>query len=374
MTWKRIPRVQVAIITFFVVAGSFLQGCRQDAPQTRQKRTPSVRLMRAEKADFTRSLDVTGTVVPVRSIILRSPAEGPLIRANVREGDRVRAGDTLAILGRREAVESLIASFREELRKEELNLQRVEQLVASGAIPGEQLDQARVSYERVKAQLTQAYESNQDYHIIAPWSGIISNLLAQEGNYLAPRDPIIEMFDPTSLVIRASIPEQHAVHLQLHQETSVQLDAYPGVRFAGTASRLYPRLDERSRTRVVEFRLTNPPTLLPGMFARVQTRTEQISDAIFVPGQAIVVAPDGTSFVFVYRDGKVHKNPVAVGVDEQQRVQILTGVEEGESIVVAGIASIRDGMDVQIQSAKVTQGSSNNSGSADTSSTRTVGQ
>jgi len=315
------------------------------------KKAPEVRAAAAKKSAISRTLEITGSVEAYRVALPASPAEGPVVSTRAREGDRVKAGDTLLTIGRKTGVDALVVSLREELRKEEENLRSTERLVEDKALPGEQLDAARASYERVRAQLAKAEESARDYFIIAPWNGVVSRLKVKEGDFVAPRTPLLEMYDPTSLVIRAAVPERNAAEIHKGMKVAVLLDAYPASAIPSRVARVYPYLDDRLRTRTIEIEAPRSVELLPGMFARLTLKLETIQDAIVVPLEAIVSAPSG-AVVFVIDSTTAVRRPVQTGIEEAGRIQIVSGLKAGEQVATAGNDKLKDGSPVRIAGEK----------------------
>ena len=97
------------------------------------------------------------------------------------------------------------------------------------------------------------------------------------------------------------------------------------------------------RTRTVEAEITHPPGLLPGMFARVTLALETANDASVVPGEAVVVAPNGQRLVFVAENGRAVQRRVVVGIEADGLVQLLEGVKVGEKVIVVGNENLKDG-------------------------------
>ncbi len=345
---KRIGFLVAAVLV--VAAGAFLlrQGPSTGPEAGRTKPPPQVRVTTATTDLIAEILELTGSVEPYRLARLASPAEGPVASLHAREGDRVSVGTPLLAIGRNEGAAALIASLREEVRKEEDNLRRTRQLVESDALAGEQLDRARSDYERARAQLIRAEESAGDYNLSAPWSGIVSRVLVREGDYVAPRTPLIELYDPSSLVIRAAVPERHATRVQEGLSVAVTLDAYPGRQIQGRIVRVYAYLDERTRTRTFEIELPAELALLPGMFARLRLPLAQVDDAIVIPRDAVMTTPAGPLVVFVVDGGLAQRRIVAPGIEEGARVQILRGIGAGEQVVVAGQERLKDGAAVRV--------------------------
>ncbi len=326
----------------------------------KQKMPPVVQVETAKINEISFTLELTGSAEPYKVARLASPAEGPVHDIHVREGDLVKAGSAMLSIGRKEGIDALITSLREELKKEEDNLSRTKQLVESGAFAGEQLDNARASHEKIRALLVKAEETAQDYTIEAPWEGVVSRLLVKDGEFVSPRASLLEMYDPESMVIQASVPEKHAAMIATGLRVDVKLDAYPGDIIKGRIERIYPYLDPRLRTRTMEVVLDKQVLLLPGMFARLKVFMKTVNDSVVVPAEAIVTTPKG-QMVFVLEDGKALGHLVQTGIEEGSRIQILTGIQPGDKVIVAGNEKIKDGTSVRIQgSEKPNMGNSQN--------------
>jgi membrane fusion protein (multidrug efflux system) len=313
-----------------------------------RKKPPTVRAVEAVRSTISRTLDLTGSVEPYRTARLASPAEGPVRDLRVREGDPVKPGDALLAIGRKKGIDAQIVSLRQELQKEKDNLERTRQLVACEALPGEQLDQARAAFEEVRAQLVRAEETALDYAIAAPWNGVVSSVLVKEGEFVAPRTALLEMYDPSSLVIRAAVPEKYAAGISAGMAVSVSLDAWPDDLMQGHIARVYPYLDPRLRTQTLEITLDKPVDLLPGMFARLKVLLKTEDHAVTVPVEALVAMPNGGSVVFVAVNGKAIARPVETGIEADNRIQIVAGIQAGDQVIVAGNEKLKDGAGVRL--------------------------
>ncbi|MBP7461986.1 MAG: efflux RND transporter periplasmic adaptor subunit [Candidatus Delongbacteria bacterium] len=312
----------------------------------KQKMPPRVRVEPATRSNIVQTLEITGTVEPHRIARLASPAEGPVADLLIRESDRVNQGEPLIAIGRKKGVDAQIVSLREELKKEEDNLNRIRQLVDSQALPGEQLDQARTAYERVRAMLIKAEETAQDYIIRAPWAGVVSRVNVKEGEFIAPRAIVVEIYDPASLITRASIPEIHAADISAGMNVEVALDAYPDTTIPGRIERVYPYLDSRLRTRTVEIILDQSVRLLPGMFARLVLSLKRADSVLVVPLEALVTTPKGR-MLFVAENGKAMARSIKTGIEANNRIQIISGIQPGDKIIVAGNEKLKDGVPIR---------------------------
>ena len=310
------------------------------------KTLPSVSVAAATSGSISRTIEPDGTVEAERIARMSSPADGPIIGcgASVREGDHVKKGQSIVCIGRDKTITAQLAAAKSDLTREKGELDRVKKLVENGAIPGDQLEIAQARYENVKAQLARIEESRTDYVIAAPWSGIVSKVMVVEGDFVPPRTPLVEIFDPSSLVVRFAIPESESlnVHIGNGHDISVTLDAYPGKTFPGRIIRIYPKLDPSTRTRLIEASLSKDISLTPGLFARIKMKVETHENVVLVPAQAVLVNAKGERMAFIVQEGKAMARQVSTGIEAGGLIEIKSGVKPGEHIVVTGNEKLKD--------------------------------
>jgi RND family efflux transporter MFP subunit len=314
--------------------------------------TPTVSVMPVEYSSIAEVIQLTGTVEPVRVARLASPVEGPVQTLWAREGDTVRAGKVLLDIGRKGGASAQLAAAREYFQKQEQELERVKTLVADGALPGSELDGARALYETARAQHIRAGEATGDFRIAAPWSGIVSEMFVKEGDFVAPRTPLLQMYDPSKLVVLASVPEMRSTALHERAPVEIRFDAYPGRTFKGMVSRIYPRLDIKTRSRTFEVSVKGPITLIPGMFARLDVETSRADSVIVVSQNAVITTPKGEVVVFVIQNGAAVACPVVTGIRQRDKIQITQGLSTGEKLVVAGNEKLKNGAIVRVAGGK----------------------
>ncbi len=317
-----------------------------------KKPNPLVSIKTVELGEISTALDLTGSVEATRVARLASPAEGPVYNCLVREGDIVKEGQRILGIGRKKAAEALLLSAQQDLKTEKEEMERIEKLVESGAIPQDQLQLEKAKYARMVAQLERVKENSEDYEVVAPWNGIVSKVLVNDGNYVSARAALAEVFDPKSLVIRMAVPEAQSQEIKSNMEVSVRLDAYKDQLFQGKVSRIFPDLDRRMRTRTVEVEIADDITLVPGMFARLSLNLRSEKDVVVVPVEAVQATPEGTRIAYVVKDRKASKRVIKVGIEGKDTVQILSGVNPGEQIVVAGNEKLKDGIEIRVSGDK----------------------
>ncbi|MEX0775803.1 MAG: efflux RND transporter periplasmic adaptor subunit [Phycisphaeraceae bacterium] len=261
------------------------------------------------------------------------------------------------------------------------DLKRIEKLVAGGAVPAETAERARVAAVECQSKLASAkqrlamleggptktqiavaqaavYEAEArlamaaarlaECTITAPFAGVVSRVEVRAGDMASPRAPLLEMFDPQSLVVRFAVPEWLAGRVRPGQAIHVRLDATPGKPIAAQVSRVYPQLDPRMRTRTLEAQATQQADWSPGMFARLQLVLESAENAVAVPAEAIADRSDGQGVAFIVNDQHAHRRPIRLGIEQDGWVQIISGIEPGQRVIVGGLGRIKDGMAVSV--------------------------
>jgi membrane fusion protein (multidrug efflux system) len=188
-----------------------------------------------------------------------------------------------------------------------------------------------------------------DFSVAAPWDGVVSKVLVKDGDFVGPRAPLVEMYDPHSLVIRIAVPEAQAAEIFKGTPAIIQLDAYPGKAFEGAISLVYPDLDTRMRTRTAEVKPGAPVALIPGMFARLKLTLQTETESLAIPADAVLVLPNGEKAAYVLKDGKALRRVVQTGLEAKGQIQIVSGIQPGEMVITAGNEKLKDGMEVKAQ-------------------------
>jgi len=340
-----------------LILSLILVGCGQPEAGKKQAPPPAVSVERIEPRTFTRSVELTGSVEPTRVATLSSPAEGPVMDCAIREGDAVAAEAVLLRIGRDTSAAAALAAAREELERQTREFERIEALVQQKALAAEQLDMARSNLENARARLALARQVSSDYDVRAPWPGLVSRLHVADGKYVAPRTPLVDLFDPASLVLRFQVPEQHALAASEGDTLHVRFDAFPSQSHDLKIVRAYPELDRRLRQRTFEASLPlDAHDFQPGFFARIRMDLERVEQALTVPVEAITRDADGQSLVYTVMDGKAAAQVIRTGFEQGGRVLVREGLTAGDAIIVRGIERIRTGTTVRVADAKASKG------------------
>jgi len=214
---------------------------------------------------------------------------------------------------------------------------------------------AAAGVEKEKANVEKAQAKLDECIIKAPFAGIITQVFVRPGDLThlsSPRMPLLKMMDPKSLIVRTGLPENATESLKVGGKVTITLDAHPGKKFKGEIVRIHPRIEWKSRARIVEIRILDKVKLIPRMFARVLVQGRIIENATVIPEAAIITSPRGDHVVFVIKDGKAQMRTVTVGLEEGDKVQIIDGVTSGEMVITAGNLNLKNGAKVSIIKSK----------------------
>ncbi len=329
-----------------------IAGCGSDAPTGEHERAlPAVRIITIEPQDLQQTLALTGTIEPTVAVALSSPAEGPVQWLAVREGDRVQNNQPLVTIGRDRSAEAARVAALETLEAAQREFDRMRSLVDRKLVSVEQLDTARAAREQARSALSYAEQDAEDFRISAPWDGTVARLYVAEGRYVAPRESLLELYDPNSLVLRFHVPERHAFSVDRDQLLDVRFDAIADRAFSLHIVRAWPELDRRLRTRTFEaaLPLDEQWDFLPGQFARISLPLKRVPSALMVPATALVEAKDGSTRVLLLNDDyTVVYRAIVIGAEVQGMLHVRDGLSAGDRVIIEGLDNLAPGQQVRL--------------------------
>ena len=259
----------------------------------------------------------------------------------VEVGDQVHKGQLLVQL---DASNLRQLKLQEENQKVEFN--RISQLYSVGGASKSEYDNAKMQLDILTTQYRQLVQNTQ---LISPVSGVVTARNYDNGDMYSSSNPIltIEQLNPVKLLI--NISETFYRYIKVGQDLDITLDAYPDESFTGTVSIVYPTIDETTHTFPVEVKVNNKDQKVrPGMFARA-TITMENAEHVVVPDASIVKQVGaGDRYVYTYKDGKVSYDKVELGKHIGDKYEIISGVEPGSKVVIAGMSRLANGVEVKV--------------------------
>ena len=265
----------------------------------------------------------------------------------VEEGDVVVAGQPLAQL-ETERLELEVQRSRTQLANLKAAYERAERLNASKMISPTEYDAARFGYQTELTNLQLREYELREATIRATIDGVVTRRHIKVGHTLAQNAPAFEMKRLDSIEAELNVPEREIGRIRTGQFARVIVDALAEDVFEGEVTRVAPEVDPTSGTFRVVVTLDNADRRLkPGMFGRVDVRTDIRSDALLTPLEAVVTLRDKSS-LFVVNEDVAERRAVTTGYVSDGNIEILTGANEGEQVVMTGQDGLRDGTPVSV--------------------------
>ena len=295
-----------------------------------------------ESMAFPRGLSAVGSLRSDESTMISAEVAGRVVEIGFREGQPVTQGQLLVRLDD-EVAQAELAQAQANLALAQSRASRSGRLQSEGFVSQEAREDAQNQLKLQQAALTLAQARLQKTRILAPFDGVIGLRSISIGDFVTPGQAIAPLEAVQMLKVDFRLPERFVAEVNLDQALELQVDARPGQRFEGVVYAISPLIEEGGRSILVRAQVDNTDGLLrPGMFARVQLITEQ-TDVLVVPEAAM--SPSGqTQFVFRLVDGQAERVAVQMGERRAGLVEIVSGVEEGDLVVVAGLQRVRPGM------------------------------
>ena len=309
---------------------------------------PAVETAAVQRGTISRDLAVSGTVEPLRTIGVNSQVGGAVLSVNVQEGDAVSQGQVLARLDGRELA-TQVRSAQASYEVARSAYQRARQLREGQVITEAEYERDRAAAEAGRATL-EGLRTRQGYTVIrAPSSGVVTAKQVEAGDIIGAQAPLFTLADLSTPVVRVGVSERDVVSLSQGASVQVTLDALPGRTFTGRIRRVFPAADPQTRLVPVEVALQGEAARLarPGFLARITFALGAQEGVLLAPASALVGDAEGQS-VFVLNDTTVERRPVETGLISQGRVQIVSGLQEGEIIVITGNNRLREGAAVRV--------------------------
>ena len=272
-----------------------------------------------------------------------APQSGSRIRKiNVEVGDYVVKGQVLAEMDRLQ-----LDQLKLQLQNDSTEFSRIKALFEQGGVSQSDYEATELAY---KVRRTNYKNLQENTILVAPITGFVTARNYDEGDMYSMSQPLFTVQQVTPVKLLVGISESEYTKVKKGDKIDITVDALPGRHFEGRVNRLYPTINATTHTFQAEVLVPNTDRVLrPGMYARV-TVTFGTNRSVVLPDQA-VVKQEGTGQKFVYivkADNTVNFVPVELGVHDGFKYEILSGVNEGDKVVVKGTAALKEGAKVNI--------------------------
>lgn len=309
---------------------------------------PAVKIAESYEAPVMQQAEFTGTIEPF-ALNNISPSMGLRIdKIHVEVGDKVKKGQLLVEMDKRQYLQAEV-----QLSNLQTDFLRFKKLYEEGGVSKQQLDQLETQLSVSKHALDNLKENTD---LLSPITGVVTNRAYDPGDVYSPATAgILTVMQMDRLKVQINVSEQYFPNVKMGMPVDITLEVYPGEKFPGKVSLIYPSLDPATRTFTTEITIPNASgKLRPGMFSRV---TLKFGDAerVLVPDVA-VQKQVGTNerYVFVYNesDSTVDRRTVTTGRVVGKEFEIVSGVNAGDKVVIAGAQKLKDKSKVTLQQNK----------------------
>ncbi len=280
---------------------------------------------------------------------------GVIERIAVREGESVEKAQRLGSLNKQD-VDAAVSQARANHDKAQRDLVRGKLLREQEVIAKVQLDNLETAAQAARAQLSQALFASQTADITAPANGLVLKRFAQVGEVVSPGQPILLVGSKSSgFVMKASLTDRQAVHMQLGKKAEVEFDALPGVSWPGKVIELSQAADPATGTYgvliAVDTSSNTGINLLSGMQGRARIEpTNFTGTRTYVPIEAVVEGDNKSAWLFtVQADNTVRRQSVQVAFINGDRIALQEPLPAGTRVASTGAAYLQDGETVKVQ-------------------------
>ncbi|MBM3294504.1 MAG: efflux RND transporter periplasmic adaptor subunit [Candidatus Aminicenantes bacterium] len=309
----------------------------------------------------------TGAVEAGQKITITPEIGGRVAKIHVEEGQRVAAGqllaemDTQSLSLQAKQAEAALAVAEANFQNAARNKERMDRLAAEKAVSEAQVEQVKLGYEAAKAQLDQAKAAvNLARHALdvsimkAPWAGLVASKNAQVGDIINPMmggygaaaGGVLTLVDDARIKIVVEVTQGDIGRLRRGQRAVVKVGNGAAGEAEGVVSVVNAAADPLSKKFRVEVAAPNPDRLLrPGTFGSVEFEITSHDNALAVPQKAVF----DDKYIYIVEGGKAVKREVALGLKNTTLIEVVSGLKEGESVIVEGAFGLTDGAPVEIR-------------------------
>lgn len=327
---------------------ALLTGCSQEKknsvspPPSLPEISVSTSLIKTETA-WNQS-EIVGTLQAINAADISAKITGNIISFPVALGTRVKKGDLLVEIQAGE-ISAQLRQAATQLDQAQRNLSREEALLKKNAATSESVKTLREELKIAEAAYQEALTRQSYTKIVAPFTGIITRKSANIGDLATPGKILLNLEDETRLQVVTDFPEKMMLKVKSGDQMEVLIPSIES-RMTATVAEVSPIASPSSRTVPVKLDLPEDNRLRSGQFARVFL-TGESAQTIMVPSSAI--SPYGQiDRVFIVHDGHAYLRLVRTGLRRNDRVELLSGVEAGEEIIVDNVDKLIDGQPVRV--------------------------
>ncbi|MEL1241181.1 efflux RND transporter periplasmic adaptor subunit [Flavobacterium flavipallidum] len=352
---KKYITTGLVIIASLALIGFILTKNKQEneakiAVVAEQNAAVSVKVATVKNEDVSLDFVANGNFEPKQELSMEAEKSGKVIKVIAKEGDHVTVGQTLAIM-RADAINVNAQAAEAAYLNAKSDYSRFDNAYKTGGVTKQQLDQAKVALTNAEANYKQAKINVGDTRIKAPISGIINAKLIESGSMLSAMPPtkMFEIVNVNTLKLKVTVNEAQVANLKVGSNISVTSSVYPDKTFSGKITFIAAKADSTLNF-PVEIEITNNANkdLKAGMYGTAVFKSNQQKQNLTVIPRTAFVGSVSSNQVFVVENGTAKLKTITAGRILGDKVEVLNGLSDGETVVTTGQINLQDGSKVEI--------------------------
>jgi len=358
LTMKRTPLIAVVVL---LVLTAVVGGWKLN-----QGNAVEVEVITVERGSIESVIRVTGRVINDRTVTMTALVDGQIQGMLVQKGDQVKAGQVLAYFDKREAdalmerAKAVVARERQAVDEAARKLQRLREMSLTGGASAQAVEDteaqwsaAKARLQVAKAELKVAQIHREKVEVTAPWDGVIIEKSTEQGQWVEAGIKLFTLVAEEGREIEGNVDAGDSGVVEIGQNVTITCDAFPGRRWNETVHWISPAIITAESAVVNSFavRMTlgpDAPPLLLGQQVDMEILTTQRDSVLKLPYTALIEFGDDSQ-VAVVRDGKVVYVPVTTGIEDFTHVEIVNGLAEGDSVILARGKTPKEGSMVKVR-------------------------
>ncbi len=289
---------------------------------------------------------ISGKLLPDEEVNLSFEASGKITEINFEEGTFVKKGQLLAKVNDK-PLQAQLQRLVAQLKLAEDRVFRQNTLLKKDAVSKEAYEQVKTNLATLNADIDLVKANIQQTELRAPFDGIIGLRQISIGAFASPSTIVATLTKVSPLKVEFSIPERHANDIKIGANLSFNLEG----KLEPLHAKVYAReskIDEETHTLTIRALYpNNNGAILPGRYVSIHLVKDEIENAIAIPSEAII--PEmGKDKVFLYKNGKAQPVDLITGIRTEKEVQVLHGLQEGDTIITSGTLQLRTGLNVTL--------------------------
>jgi RND family efflux transporter MFP subunit len=363
-------RCKILVVTLAFGSALFYASRRADAQvSTDAAGVPTAGVAKVTREDLFKAVTIAAEFRPFQEVTLHAKVSGYVSKINVDFGDKVKAGQLLATLEVPE-LDAELASAQAAKQKAEADYTNAHLIYSRlqsvnkehpNLVAQQELDTAQANDLTATAAIAAAKANFEKYQtmigytqITAPFDGVVTHRYADPGTLIQAGTasdsqalPLVRVSDNYRLRLDFPVTVDYVKDVQLGDAVAVRVDSLNSKTFTGTISRFTREVDDKTRTMITEIEVPNSNLeLMPGMYANVVLKVEKHLQALAVPTEAVAGEKTHTVFV-VNRDNQIEERAVKLGLETAEKFEVLSGLREGDLVVVGNRAQFQAGEKVE---------------------------